>query len=193
MKASPSLAAPRDEPVCTALADAQVLRRLLSTALATLRWRSSLPALQRAAEAEDIVQEAAQRALARQTAYDPTKDALRWLVGFVVMVCRERTKRRSLHNPVAPGGHESISLEQLARDLARPVAETVADHLDARAMLDRLPAAEHELLRLHFADGLTAAEIGQQLGISDGAVRVRLHRALTRLKDEYAGGKEAQP
>ena len=193
MKALPPVAALTDEPIRQALADREVLRRLLSTALATLRGRSSLPALQRTAEAEEVVQESARRALARQAAYERGKDVLRWLVGFIILVCKERTRRRPAHNPAALGGNESISLEQLARDLTRCTAEAVADRIDARAMLGRLPAQEHELLRLHFVEDLPAAEIGQRLGITEGAVRVRLHRALTRLREEYACGKEAQP
>lgn len=51
-----------------------------------------------------------------------------------------------------------------------------------RALLDRLPAAQRELLLLRVVVGMTAEETGQALGMTAGAVRVAQHRALGRLR-----------
>lgn len=60
------------------------------------------------------------------------------------------------------------------------LAEERAD--GARRLLDRLPAAQRELLLLRVVNGLSAEETGVALGMSAGAVRVAQHRALARLR-----------
>jgi RNA polymerase sigma-70 factor (ECF subfamily) len=52
----------------------------------------------------------------------------------------------------------------------------------ARALLDRLPTHQRELVTLRVVAGLSAAETGDMLGMSAGAVRVAQHRALSRLR-----------
>ncbi len=57
-------------------------------------------------------------------------------------------------------------------------------HLDLVRALSELAIADRQLLGLRFGLGLTSAEIGEQLGISAAAARVRLHRLLARLRTE---------
>jgi RNA polymerase sigma-70 factor (ECF subfamily) len=51
-----------------------------------------------------------------------------------------------------------------------------------QAMLDRLAAGDREVLVLRFLERLSTAEAAAVLGISPGAVRLRLMRALERLR-----------
>lgn len=63
--------------------------------------------------------------------------------------------------------------------------ETAVAYLEAeqaRALLDRLPGNQRELLVLRVISGLSAKETGNALGMSPGAVRVAQHRALARLR-----------
>lgn len=53
---------------------------------------------------------------------------------------------------------------------------------DARLLLDRLPEGQRELLLLRVANGLSAEDTGNILGMSAGAVRVAQYRALNRLR-----------
>lgn len=55
------------------------------------------------------------------------------------------------------------------------------------ALLDRLPEAQQEILRLRVAVGLTAEETAVALGMTPGAVRVAQHRALTKLRSLLDG------
>ena len=48
--------------------------------------------------------------------------------------------------------------------------------------MQALPAADHDVLLLQYVQGYSAAEIAAVLGISEGAVRQRAHRARQRLK-----------
>jgi RNA polymerase sigma-70 factor (ECF subfamily) len=63
--------------------------------------------------------------------------------------------------------------------------ETAVAYLEAervRALLRRLPRQQRELLVLRVLAGLSAQEVGNELGMSAGAVRVAQHRALARLR-----------
>jgi RNA polymerase sigma-70 factor (ECF subfamily) len=51
-----------------------------------------------------------------------------------------------------------------------------------RRVLDTLPEAPAQILRMRYWDDLDFTEISQQLGISPGLVRVRLHRARHQLR-----------
>ncbi len=50
--------------------------------------------------------------------------------------------------------------------------------------MQRLSARDRQILALRFALGETSAEIGQQVGLSDSGVRVRLGRLLAALREE---------
>lgn len=52
----------------------------------------------------------------------------------------------------------------------------------ARALLERLPDQQRDLLLLRIIGGLSAEETGTMLGMTAGAVRVAQHRALSRLR-----------
>ena len=45
-----------------------------------------------------------------------------------------------------------------------------------------LPFKDRHAIYLHYFDGLTFAEIGEVVGTSEIAARVRVHRALQRLR-----------
>lgn len=71
-----------------------------------------------------------------------------------------------------------------------PGPQDVAEGNDTLArlmrLLDDLPPQSREILMLRMAANLTAAETGQVLGMSEGAVRVAQHRAIARLRQAPA-------
>lgn len=83
-----------------------------------------------------------------------------------------------------------------ARDGVEPAAEDLGDRvaaaLDSRALihgaLGSLREPDQEVLRLWAWEELEVAQIAYVLGCSRGATRVRLHRALGRLRDALEPG-----
>lgn len=67
-----------------------------------------------------------------------------------------------------------------------PGPAEAAERADAVAVLQRglqtLPAVDHDLLLLRYGYGFSAAETAALLGMSEGAVRQRAHRARKRLR-----------
>lgn len=58
----------------------------------------------------------------------------------------------------------------------------VAESLDVQSLLDELPRDQREVIELRFLEDLTAAETGERLGKSPGAVRQLQLRALRRMR-----------
>ncbi len=191
MAADPRTIPAESDPVATALADAEVSRRLLAAARAFLSRRAStLTALQRVAEAEQIISEVRARALARRGDYDSNRDVVNWLVGFVINVARDHL-RELARTPTGPPP-DAPRLEDLATDLGRPVPDTVADKELVAGLLARLPREDGTLLRLKYEKDLTFAEIGERMDLNVNAVRVRHHRIIRRLRQLCAVTGEGQ-
>lgn len=59
------------------------------------------------------------------------------------------------------------------------------ERADVQAALRRLSRRDRELLALRYGEDLTQAAIAVRLGIPEGTVKVRLHRARDKLRREY--------
>jgi RNA polymerase sigma-70 factor, ECF subfamily len=132
--------------------------------------------------AEDVAQEALRRtvqALADGKVINPEA-----LPGFLFETARHICQQHLRHS-----GRESRALGVLSAGthehsidpdpLAQLVSSESAEH--TRSALAQLSDADRDLLQLAFTEGLDARTIGTRLGLSEGAVRVRRHRALRRL------------
>jgi RNA polymerase sigma-70 factor, ECF subfamily len=84
---------------------------------------------------------------------------------------RRRRRTDALDAVAEPAGGEDPASAVDRADDARRV----------RRALGTLPEDRRQVLVLRFVDGLTAREIGEVLGRSEGAVRVLQHRALREL------------
>ncbi|MCG3173197.1 MAG: RNA polymerase sigma factor CarQ [Myxococcota bacterium] len=56
-------------------------------------------------------------------------------------------------------------------------------HHVVREAMEQLSPSQREIIDLHKLQELSMAEIAQRLGVNEGAVRVRAHRAYQRLKE----------
>jgi RNA polymerase sigma factor (sigma-70 family) len=96
-----------------------------------------------------------------------------------------RTKRRA-----------SVPLEQLAEvieDEALPPEQAALyqeERRQVRAMVQRLPTLQQQVLRLRFGDGLRCAQIAVLLGKREDAVRQVLSRTINRLRTIYQDHQE---
>jgi RNA polymerase sigma-70 factor (ECF subfamily) len=58
----------------------------------------------------------------------------------------------------------------------------MVERADVEAALARLDGRERQLIRLRYGEDLTQAAIARRLGIPEGTVKVRLHRARAKLR-----------
>jgi RNA polymerase sigma-70 factor (ECF subfamily) len=99
-----------------------------------------------------------------------------------------RAGRRSVEREESPGLPGDSALELADRLLARQSGPGTrisrAERRDAiRAALDRLPDRDREVLVLRFLEDLSTLEAAAVLGVGEGAVKMRVVRALERLRD----------
>jgi RNA polymerase sigma-70 factor (ECF subfamily) len=127
-------------------------------------------------EAEDVVQEAMLRAyLGLSQLRDPSRFGA-WLVGIALNLARMTLRRRAAYE----------------RALARVTSSRLPDDPEdgdlqlVREAIDLLPPSERSVVALHYLEDLSCEQIAVLLGRSPGAVRVRLHRARARLREELA-------
>jgi RNA polymerase sigma-70 factor (ECF subfamily) len=85
------------------------------------------------------------------------------------------------------GFHQHLPIEDyFDRLAAQPDASTNATTSD---MLSILTPAARQIVESVSMEGRSAREVGDRLGMSEGAVRVALHRALRRLAAAYKRGE----
>lgn len=93
---------------------------------------------------------------------------------------------------------KAVSLEELAETGFDPpmedreLAHLLSDAAEARRAVDRLRMAERDLIVMRYIDGLGPKDIAQIMGISENVISVRLHRAMTKLRDLFPAREEEQ-
>jgi RNA polymerase sigma-70 factor (ECF subfamily) len=104
-----------------------------------------------------------------------------------------KAQRRSVEREqqlAAPLSHESIAAlaERLVDRGSRPGGRLVREELRRQVLdaLDRLSETDRTVLVLRHLEQRPTAEVAERLGISEGAVRVRMVRALARLRELLA-------
>jgi RNA polymerase sigma-70 factor, ECF subfamily len=134
------------------------------------------------ADAADVVCDVMVVAWRRLEAIPPGDEARLWLYGVARNVLANHHRSASRRSRL--GERLRAHLEHLTVPGAD---ETSTDeHLPIRQALDRLRPADRELLTLTAWEGLTPAEIATVLDEDPGTIRVRLHRARTRLRTALA-------
>ncbi len=153
-------------------------RLLYSLALRIVRDRG---------DAEDVVQEAFSQAWRQAARFDGTRGSVAaWLVTLVRTRAIDLVRRRRARPPL---------------DDAPPLGDTpddtpsVEDQIDwqsratdVRRALDDLPLLQRIAVELAFYEGLTHAEIAEQLEVPLGTVKTRVRQGLLRLRHQLVGG-----
>jgi RNA polymerase sigma-70 factor, ECF subfamily len=127
-------------------------------------------------EAEDIAQDALLRAWRRRSTLREDDRRIQWLSTIV------RNEAFRQHARVRPDPTSEIETYEGAED-AQVVA--AVERADLRAALRRLNERDRQLLELRYGEDLTQSAIARRLGIPEGTVKVRLHRARDKLRREY--------
>jgi RNA polymerase sigma-70 factor, ECF subfamily len=129
------------------------------------------------AEAEEAVQEALMRAWTRRHACRSPEAPLPWMLEITRNESRRLLARRTPRAYAAAG--EATADEPEGEDQGITSATT---RVTVQQALAHLVDADRRVLRLRYADDLTQADMARRLGVPEGTVKVRLHRARGRLR-----------
>ena len=165
--------------------DDEAYRRLLYCVAAWLRSvaRRGLARAGRSTEdSEDIVQETLLVMHLKRDSWDDSQPLEPWLHAIARHKLVDHLRRF--------GFRDLVDIDEHAWMLAAPQPAEAGASADARQMLSSLPERQRVIVEAISIEGRSARDVGQRLGMSEGAVRVALHRALKALAAAY---REWQP
>jgi RNA polymerase sigma-70 factor (ECF subfamily) len=176
-------------PVAEKNDDLELLRRFAErgdrAALGALFSRYADPAYRfalrlcgRPADAEDAIQTAFLEVFRHAANFRGDSSVKTWILGFVLNACRskarEETRRRSRQERAAARSESAAAFDVgVDPETANQVREAV----------EELPEHYRSPVWLHYAEGLSPAEVGAVLNLSADTVRKQLARGIDRLRD----------
>lgn len=120
-------------------------------------------------ELEDIVQECLIAVHAKRHTLDPGRPVGPWLRAVARYKLVDHWRRR---------GRSPLVFEELDLAIA---AEEMAEG-DVMTLLQQLPEAQAQAIRMTHIEGLTSQEASDRAGIGLSALKLRVHRGMNRLK-----------
>ena len=128
-------------------------------------------------EAEDVVQEVLLAVHLKRGTWDTTRPIGPWLSVIVRNKMIDSLRRR--------GRRVSVPIEDVIDTLEAEQPSDGFDRLDAEQMLRRLKEPQQDIVRSISLQGTSIRETAERLKMTEGAVRVALHRALKSLAAFY--------
>jgi len=130
------------------------------------------------AEAEDVVQQTFLQVHRARADFRAGARLRPWLFTIALNLAREVHRRRGRRRETEleqPGAEPAI-------DAPRDIGERDAEARRVRVALDSLPAAQREVIVLHWLEDRPFPEVAMIVGASVTAVKVRAHRGYERLR-----------
>ena len=159
------------------------------------------------AVAVEVLQEVVLEALDHADRFNPAGQPIAWLLGIAINVIKrknaelaKRSQRELSMSDLSLMQEEHLSESELfdqlmANSSAGPEQEIAANE-QAELLLSLVSPEDQHILMLAFLQGFEREALAQKLGISPGATRVRLHRALKRLRlawsDQHLKSQEGE-
>ena len=145
------------------------------------------------AVALDILQETVVEALAHADRFTPTRQPMAWLLGIAVNILKRKKVERAKHwrrevplyqlsSPQIEATGTSYLLDTMSMPLYDGPEQKYIVEEQTRDLLALVSRDDQQILRLAILENFDRESLAQRLGITSGAARVRLHRALERLR-----------
>lgn len=136
--------------------------------------------------AEDLAQDAFGKAFLALPEFRGDASARTWLLTIARHRCLDHL-RRSARQPWSLGREDDVREPLVADSEEVLVSDLMARRADIREGLAVLSESERAMVLLRFAHGLSFDEIAESFGVKSGAVRMRVGRALTKMRDAIEG------
>lgn len=133
-------------------------------------------------EVEDVVQEVLLAIHLKRGTWDQSRPIGPWVAAITRHKLIDVLRRR--------GRHISVPIEAVADSLRAEDRTPALSTRDIDTLLGHLKAQQREIVRSISLDGNSIRETAERLRMTEGAVRVALHRALKALGAFYRGGAD---
>lgn len=128
-------------------------------------------------DVEDVVQETLLTVHLKRETWDAARPVEPWLKAISRNKLVDHLRRK--------GYRKFVPLDDVAEFLAEPQAEPDRGLEAQKDLLSHLKERDRKIVEAVSIEGYSARETGERLGMSEGAVRVALHRALKSLAAIY--------
>lgn len=176
----------------------QFIERESETLRGTLRlylYRAGLPD-----SPDDLLNDVIVEALRHEGRFRPDGQPRAWLLGIAANLIKRkgaerarRERREPLLRDLYRGVEETLSDDELFDWLASLTNDTQVDDSsmqEAQMLLASASNDDQRVLTLAILHGLDGETLARELGTTPGAARVRLHRAMNRLRASYQARKD---
>jgi RNA polymerase sigma-70 factor (ECF subfamily) len=148
--------------------------------------------------AQDLLHDVAVEVLASADRFRPEAQPKAWVLGIAANLIKRRQARKSKMNnrepliqDLLPHSNANLSEEELFDQFAGWSRSDPGHQLEAEEAVSLLLAGlsenDQQILKLAIVKGMDGKSLARSLGITPGAARVRLHRALNRVRKAQAG------
>lgn len=148
---------------------APMLRRVASRGFAHHRLRSE--------DVEDVVQETLLALHLKRHTWEESKPLLPWVHAIARNKVIDNLRRR--------GRQVHLPIDCISESLGHALPPTEANGVDAERMIAKLKGRQREIVVAISVEGASTRQVAEQLGMTEGAVRVTLHRALQSLAKAF--------
>ena len=119
-------------------------------------------------DVQDAIQDTFCRYLERKPNFRDEQHEKAWLIRVATNISRDMIRFRIRH--------PKVSIDELENSLTAP------EHKETLRELLELPVKQKMVIYLHYVEGYQIKEIADILGITEGAVKMRLHRGREQMK-----------
>ena len=131
------------------------------------------------ADVEDVVQETLLAVHLKRHTWSEQLPLLPWVFAIAQNKLIDSLRRR--------GRRVHVPIDDLSEVLAVDTEATIANSVDADRVLARLEGRDRDIVHSISIEGASTRQVAERLGMSEGAVRVALHRALKALAQSFRG------
>lgn len=136
------------------------------------------------ADAGDIVQNGAYRAILNSSTLKKEEYAATWVYRIMLNeIFRFLRKERVVPQPAAVSGETVVSFEEMP---VEPGKEDQYENIDLRRALDSMSQEDKAVIELRYFEDLKFDEIAEVLGENVSTVKSRLYRSLKKLRMELS-------
>jgi RNA polymerase sigma factor (sigma-70 family) len=131
------------------------------------------------ADAEDVVQEVLLAIHLKRHTWDADQPFTPWLNAVARHKVIDALRKR--------GRRGEFPIEGLEEILPAPMEEEGTSHTELERLVARLDGRSHDIVAAISLEGKSIGDVAKDRGMSEGAVRVALHRGLRKLSTLYRG------
>jgi RNA polymerase sigma-70 factor (ECF subfamily) len=154
--------------------DGAAYARLLSELVPVIRRIVTSRGTRAASDAEDVVQDVLLAVHAKRHTWRETDPLAPWIYAIARYKTADAARRF--------GGRISVPIDDMADDLPGTEGPDAAASGDVTRLLAGLDGRSAMIVRAVGVEERSAAEVGAEHGMTEGAVRVAYHRAIVRLR-----------